>query len=185
MLSLQAKNNYTHILSGASQFGKNLLPRVAAQLDVQPISEVIAVESDDTFKRNIYAGNAIETIRVKSPVKVLTVRETAFEKHEQTGAEVPAEQLAEPAASELASFVSAELTKSERPELGAASRVVAGGRGMKSGDNFKMLYELADKLGAGVGASRAAVDAGFVPNDMQIGQTGKIVAPVRSSRLMS
>lgn len=159
-------------------FGKNLLPRVAASLDVSPISEVIGIEDENTFKRNIYAGNAIETIKSKDPLKVLTIRETAFEKFDKTGSDVAQEEIKDIQKSDLVSFVSAELTKSERPELGSAAKIISGGRGMKSGENFKMLYELADKIGAGVGASRAAVDAGFVPNDMQIGQTGKIVAPV-------
>jgi electron transfer flavoprotein alpha subunit len=164
-------------VSGASVYAKNLLPRVAALLDVSPISEVIAINDENTFKRNVYAGNAVETIRSKESIKVLTIRETSFDKEQGAGADVPAEQINAPAPTDDVKFISSELTKSERPELGSANRVVSGGRGMKSGDNFKILYELADKLGAGVGASRAAVDAGFVPNDMQIGQTGKIVAP--------
>ena len=178
MLKLHEQNKYTHILSGASVFAKNLLPRLAAILDVSPISEVVALQGQDTFKRNVYAGNAIETIKSLDSIKVFTVRETAFDKHEAQSAQpVPYEELTLPPVDDRVSFVGAELTKSERPELGAASRIISGGRGMKSGENFKILYELADKLNAGVGASRAAVDAGFVPNDMQIGQTGKIVAP--------
>jgi electron transfer flavoprotein alpha subunit len=159
-------------------YGKNLLPRLAATLDVSPLSEVVGISAPDTFRRNVYAGNAIETIRSLDAVKVFTVRETAFEKPEPGSGSGTMEQLTLASThDDRVHFESAELTKSERPELGAASRIVAGGRGMKSGDNFKLLYEMADKLNAGVGASRAAVDAGFVPNDMQIGQTGKIVAP--------
>ena len=153
------------------------MPRIAANLDVSPISEVIGIEDENTFKRNIYAGNAIETIKSKDAIKVLTVRETAFDKYEKTGGDVAQEEIKEFAKTDLVEFVGSELTKSERPELTSASKIISGGRGLKSGDNFKLLYELADKIGAGVGASRAAVDAGFVPNDMQIGQTGKIVAP--------
>jgi len=177
ILKLHSSNNYTHIISGASVFGKNLLPRVAAGLDVSPISEVIAIEDENTFKRNIYAGNAIETVKSKDALKVLTIRETAFEKYDKTGSDVAQEEIQDFAKVDLVSFVNAELTKSERPELSSATKIVSGGRGLKSGDNFKILYELADKIGAGVGASRAAVDAGFVTNDLQIGQTGKIVAP--------
>jgi len=177
VVKLNSSNNYTHILSGASVYGKNLLPRIAASLDVSPISEIISIEDENTFKRNIYAGNAIETIKSKDPIKVITVRETAFEKYDKTGADVPQEEIKEITQTDLVSYVNAELTKSERPELTSAAKIVSGGRGLKSGENFKILYELADKIGAGVGASRAAVDAGFVPNDMQIGQTGKIVAP--------
>jgi len=177
ILKLHSSNNYTHIISGASVFGKNLLPRVAAGLDVSPISEVIAIEDENTFKRNIYAGNAIETVKSKDALKVLTIRETAFEKYDKTGSDVAQEEIKDFAKVDLVSFVNAELTKSERPELSSATKIVSGGRGLKSGDNFKILYELADKIGAGVGASRAAVDAGFVTNDLQIGQTGKIVAP--------
>ena len=159
-------------------YGKNLLPRIAAGLDVSPISEIVGIEDENTFKRNIYAGNAIETIKSKDAIKVFTVRETAFDKFDKTGGEVAQEEIKDFDKTDQVSYVGAELTKSERPELASASRVISGGRGMKSGENFKILYELADKIGAGVGASRAAVDAGFVPNDMQIGQTGKIVAPV-------
>lgn len=178
VLQLHGQNKYTHILSGASVYGKNLLPRVAASLDVSPLSEVIGIKDADTFSRNVYAGNAIETVRSLDPIKVLTVRETAFEKPAPGSASNTTETVSLPAdLDKRVEFESAELSKSERPELGSAARIVSGGRGLKSGDNFKLLYELADKLKAGVGASRAAVDAGFVPNDMQIGQTGKIVAP--------
>lgn len=179
VLAAQKQFNYTHILSSASALGKSLLPRVAANLDVSPISEITDVKDADTFVRTIYAGNAIQTIKAKDAVKVITVRGTSFEKAELGSGSASTE--AAPTAdtsNALTEFLGQELTKSERPELTAAGRVVSGGRGLKSGDNFKILYELADKLGAGVGASRAAVDAGFVPNDMQVGQTGKIVAPV-------
>lgn len=147
-------------------------------MDVSPISEVIGIEDENTFKRNIYAGNAIETIKSKDKLKVLTIRETAFDKYDKTGGDVAQEEIKDFDKSDLVEYVGAELTKSERPELTSASKIISGVRGMKSGENFKILYELADKIGAGVGASRAAVDAGFVSNDLQIGQTGKIVAPV-------
>ncbi len=151
---------------------------MAALLDVSPISEIIAVKGADTFIRTIYAGNALQTIKALDKVKVLTVRGTSFEAATVGGGSASSEPLNSSVSKpEAVEFISAELTKSERPELTAASRVISGGRGMKSGDNFKMLYELADKLNAAVGASRAAVDAGFVPNDLQVGQTGKIVAP--------
>lgn len=170
----------THVLGGASALGKSLLPRVAAKLDVSPVSEIIGVKDADTFVRLIYAGNAVQTIKCKDAVKVITVRGTAFEKADIGSGSAKTENFAVPdesKANDSSSWLSQELTKSERPELTAASKIISGGRGMKSGDNFKMLYDLADKLGAAVGASRAAVDAGYVPNDMQVGQTGKIVAP--------
>lgn len=178
VIATQKQFNFTHIVAGASAFGKALLPRVAAKLDVSPISDIIQIKSADTFLRTIYAGNAIQTIKAKDPVKILTVRATAFPPEPLDGGSAKIE--AAPAgeyASSLTKFVGQELSKSDRPELTSAKVVISGGRGMKSGDNFKMLYELADKLDAAVGASRAAVDAGFVPNDLQIGQTGKIVAP--------
>ena len=156
-----------------------MIPRIAAQLDVSPVSEIISVKSEDTFVRPIYAGNALQTIKVLDAIKVMTVRGTSFEAVAEEGGNAPVEQLsAEVPKNDSCEWLAQELTKSERPELTSASRVISGGRGMKSGDNFKMLYDLADKLNAAVGASRAAVDAGFVPNDMQVGQTGKIVAPV-------
>jgi len=160
-----------------------LIPRIAAQLDVSPISEIIEVKSPDTFVRTIYAGNALQTIKVLDAIKLITVRGTAFEAATVEAGNAPTEQVSgvDLGKSELTEWLSQELTKSERPELTSASRVISGGRGMKSGENFKILYELADKLNAAVGASRAAVDAGFVPNDMQVGQTGKIVAPVSHS----
>ncbi len=167
---------YSHVLAAATSVGKNVLPRVAALLDVAMISDITAVVSSDTFERPVYAGNAIATVQSADPVKVVTVRTTAFEAAAATNS-APVESVAAVADPALSSFVSAELTKSERPELTAARIVISGGRGMQSGDNFPMLEALADKLGAAVGASRAAVDAGFVPNDYQVGQTGKIVAP--------
>ena len=179
--------NTSHIISGASALGKSVLPRVAAHLNVSPVSEVIQVKDAETFVRTIYAGNAILTLKSKDAVKVLTVRGTSFEKTALGSGAASSEQLTMDESvvkNDSSQFISQELTKSERPELTAATKVVSGGRGMKSGDNFKMLYDLADKLGAGVGASRAAVDAGFVPNDMQVGQTGKIVAPVSTNLVL-
>ena len=168
---------YSHILAAATSNGKNILPRVAAQLDVDQISEIISVISADTFTRPIYAGNAIATVQSTAPVKVITVRATGFDPVAAEGGSAGVEAVAAVHDAGTSSFVGEELAKSDRPELTAAKIVVSGGRGMQNGDNFKHLYSLADKLGAGVGASRAAVDAGFVPNDMQVGQTGKIVAP--------
>ncbi|MBV7547312.1 FAD-binding protein [Pseudomonas sp. PDM26] len=168
---------YSHILAAATSNGKNILPRVAAALDVDQISEIISVESADTFKRPIYAGNAIATVQSNAAVKVITVRATGFDPVAAEGGSAAVEAVAAAHDAGISSFVGEELAKSDRPELTAARIVVSGGRGMQNGDNFKHLYALADKLGAAVGASRAAVDAGFVPNDMQVGQTGKIVAP--------
>ena len=176
-LVLANASAYTHILAPATTFGKNLLPRVAALLDVAQISEITAVESADTFVRPIYAGNAMATVQSQDPVKVITVRTTAFDPV-ATGAAAPVESLAAAADTGLTVLQGRELTKSERPELGAAKIIVSGGRGLGSGENYHRLLEpLADKLGAALGASRAAVDAGFVPNDYQVGQTGKVVAP--------
>jgi len=177
ILATQEQFKFSHIVAGASAFGKSLLPRVAAKLDVAPISDIIEVKSADTFVRTIYAGNALMTLRSTDPVKVVTVRGTSFEPASLEGGSATNEAVAAPASSDLSEYVGSELTKSDRPELTAAKTVISGGRGMKNGENFGMLYELADKLNAAVGASRAAVDAGFVPNDMQVGQTGKIVAP--------
>ncbi len=168
---------YSHVLACATSNGKNILPRVAAQLDVDQISEIIAVVSADTFKRPIYAGNAIATVQSSAAVKVITVRSTGFDPVAAEGGSAAVEAVSGPADAGKSAFVGEELAKSDRPELTAAKIVISGGRGMQNGDNFKHLYALADKLGAAVGASRAAVDAGFVPNDMQVGQTGKIVAP--------
>jgi len=168
---------YSHVLAPSTTAGKNLMPRVAALLDVAQISDIISVESPDTFVRPIYAGNAMATVQSKDKIKVITVRGTAFAAA-ASGGSGSVEAVAEaPAANGQSKFVRQELSKSERPELTAARIVISGGRGMGSGDNFKILEALADKLGAAVGASRAAVDAGFVPNDYQVGQTGKIVAP--------
>lgn len=165
------------MLAPATTNGKNILPRVAALLDVDQISEIISVESADTFKRPIYAGNAIATVQSSAAVKVITVRTTGFDAVAAEGGSAAVEAVAAAHDAGKSAFVGEELAKSDRPELTAAKIVVSGGRGMGNGDNFKHLYALADKLGAAVGASRAAVDAGFVPNDMQVGQTGKIVAP--------
>jgi electron transfer flavoprotein alpha subunit len=175
VVGLAAK--YSHVLAPATTFGKNFMPRVAAVLDVAQISEIQAVVSPDTFVRPIYAGNALATVQSKDRVKIITVRGTGFAAAEAAGGNAPIESVSPGPSSDLSSFVGAELSKSERPELTAARVVISGGRGMQSGDNFHLLDTVADKLGAAVGASRAAVDAGFVPNDYQVGQTGKIVAP--------
>lgn len=168
--------DYSHILAAATTTGKNFLPRVAAILDVAQISDVIAIESADTFVRPIYAGNAIATVQSADRIKVLTVRPAAF-RAAPTGNSAPVEAITAAHDAGVSTFISEELTKSERPELTAARVVISGGRGMQNGENFALLNGIADKLGAAIGASRAAVDAGFVPNDMQVGQTGKIVAP--------
>lgn len=168
---------YSHILAPATTNGKNFAPRVAALLDVAQISEITKVISADTFERPIYAGNAIATVQALDAIKVLTVRATGFDAVAATGGSAAIEAVGTATDAGTSKFVAEELAKSDRPELTAAKIVVSGGRGMGNGDNFKILYSLADKLGAAVGASRAAVDAGFVPNDMQVGQTGKIVAP--------
>uniref|UniRef100_A0A486XJR5 Electron transfer flavoprotein subunit alpha n=1 Tax=Rheinheimera sp. BAL341 TaxID=1708203 RepID=A0A486XJR5_9GAMM len=169
-------NDYSHILAAATTNGKNFLPRVAAMLDVAQISDVIAIESADTFVRPIYAGNAIASVQSADRIKVLTVRPAAFRAAE-TGNSAAIETVSAAHDAGVSTFISEELTKSERPELTAARVVISGGRGMQNGENFALLNGIADKLGAAIGASRAAVDAGFVPNDMQVGQTGKIVAP--------
>ncbi|MEQ6918273.1 electron transfer flavoprotein subunit alpha/FixB family protein [Halomonas aquatica] len=169
-------DDYSHLLAVASTTGKNVLPRVAALKDVAQISEIIAVESVDTFKRPIYAGNAIATVQSEDALKVITVRSTGFDAVGESGS-AAIEAVDFVADNNQSAFVGEELAQSDRPELGAAKVVISGGRGMGNGDNFKLLDGIADKLGAAIGASRAAVDAGFVPNDMQVGQTGKIVAP--------
>jgi electron transfer flavoprotein alpha subunit len=175
---LAVAKSYTHILAPATSNGKNILPRVAALLDVQQISDISGVEGPDTFIRPIYAGNALATVKSKDAIKVITVRTTGFDAVAATGGNAPVEPVSAAADSGLSSFVSREVSKSERPELTSAKIIVSGGRGMANGENFKTVLEpLADKLGAAMGASRAAVDAGFVPNDWQVGQTGKIVAP--------
>jgi electron transfer flavoprotein alpha subunit len=176
-LILSISESYTHILAPASTFGKNLMPRVSAKLDSQQISDIISVESDDTFKRPIYAGSCIAKVKSNDSIKVITVRSTAFDAVGKNNSGVEVESVDSLPSLGISSFVSEELAKSDRPELTAANIVISGGRGMQSGDNFHLLDSIADKLGAAVGASRAAVDAGFVPNDYQVGQTGKIVAP--------
>ena len=176
-LVVKLAENYSHLLAPATTSGKNLMPRVAALLDVMQISDISAVVSPDTFVRPIYAGNALATVQSKDPIKVITVRGTAFPPGEATGGSAAIEALPSTGAAGLSEFLGAELSKSERPELTSARIIISGGRGMQSGDNFHLLEKVADQLGAAVGASRAAVDAGFVPNDYQVGQTGKIVAP--------
>ncbi|WP_141275975.1 electron transfer flavoprotein subunit alpha/FixB family protein, partial [Vreelandella aquamarina] len=175
-LLVELAGDYTHVLASASTTGKNVLPRLAALKDVSQLSDVIAVESADTFLRPIYAGNAIATVKSDDALKVITVRTTAFDAVGQGGS-AAVEAVAFAADNSQSSFVKEELAQSDRPELGGAKVVISGGRGMGNGENFKLLDGIADKLGAAIGASRAAVDAGFVPNDMQVGQTGKIVAP--------
>ncbi len=170
-------SGYSHVLAPASTFGKNVMPRAAALLDVQQISDISAIEAADTFVRPIYAGNALATVQSMDAVKLLTIRTTAFEAAEPEGGGGVVEDVAATGDAGLSTFVGHDLTHTERPELTSARVVVSGGRGMQSGENFAMLEAVADKLGAAVGASRAAVDAGYVPNDYQVGQTGKVVAP--------
>jgi electron transfer flavoprotein alpha subunit len=169
--------NHSHVLAGATTYGKNLLPRAAALMDVQQISDIVAIDGPDTFVRPIYAGNALATVKSADPVKVITVRTTAFEAVPIEGGSATVESVAGKGDSGLSAFLGQELTKSERPELTSARIVISGGRGMQNKDNFQLLERLADKLGAAVGASRAAVDSGYAPNDYQVGQTGKVVAP--------
>jgi electron transfer flavoprotein alpha subunit len=176
-LLVKLASGYGHLLAPATTSGKNLMPRVAALLDVMQISDISAVVSPDTFVRPIYAGNALQTVQSTDPIKVITVRGTAFPPGAATGGSATIETIEPTGSIGLSEFVRAELSKSERPELTSARVIISGGRGMQSGDNFHLLEKVADKLGAAVGASRAAVDAGFVPNDYQVGQTGKIVAP--------
>ena len=176
-LIVEVAKGYEHILAPATTTGKNTLPRVAALLNVAQLSDVIKVESTDTFVRPIYAGNAIATVKTSDAVKVLTVRATGFDAAASTGGNAEREVLSHVIASDRSRFVKEQLAESDRPELTAASVIISGGRGMGNGDNFKLLEGVADKLGAAIGASRAAVDAGFVPNDLQVGQTGKTVAP--------
>ncbi|KAI9332526.1 DHS-like NAD/FAD-binding domain-containing protein [Obelidium mucronatum] len=178
--SLVAAHGVTHVVAAASAFGKNAVPRIAALLDVSPVADVVAIKDAATFVRPIYAGNAIATVQSADPVKLLTVRATAFAPAARDGGAaevVPVDAALSAAPVRVSEWVGEEIVKSDRPELGNAKIVVAGGRGLKNGENFKLLYDLADKVGGAVGASRAAVDAGFVSNDLQIGQTGKIVAP--------
>lgn len=176
-LVAQVAADYSHVLAAATTTGKNLMPRVAGLLDVAQISDIVEVKSADTFVRPIYAGNALATVQSSDSIKVITVRSTAFEESAAGDNSAPIEALDIVTSQSQASFVAEQLSVSERPELTAASIVISGGRGMQNGENFVLLEKVADKLGAAIGASRAAVDAGFVPNDMQVGQTGKIVAP--------
>ncbi|OJA04607.1 electron transfer flavoprotein subunit alpha/FixB family protein [Halomonas sp. QHL1] len=175
-LLVELADGYTHVLASASTTGKNVLPRLAALKDVSQLSDVLAVDSADTFKRPIYAGNAIATVKSDDTLKVITVRTTGFDAVGTSGS-ATVEAVDVVVDNSQSSFVKEELAQSDRPELGGAKVVISGGRGMGNGENFKLLDGIADKLGAAIGASRAAVDAGFVPNDMQVGQTGKIVAP--------
>ena len=174
---VELSSSYSHILAPATTHGKNIMPRVAALLDVAQISEITSVVSADTFVRPIYAGNAMATVQSADAIKIITVRTTGFDAAPAEGGSAALEDVTNIMDAALSSFVGQELTVSERPELTSAKVVISGGRGMQSGENFPMLEEIADKLGAAVGASRAAVDAGFVPNDYQVGQTGKVVAP--------
>jgi electron transfer flavoprotein alpha subunit len=170
-------SNYSHILATSTTNAKNIMPRASALLDVQAISDISAVVDYETFKRPIYAGNVIATVKSNDSIKVITVRGTAFDGAADSGGSAAIETVSNAQDAEKSNFVSEEMAKSDRPELTAAEIVISGGRGMGSGENFELLNGIADKLGAAIGASRAAVDAGFVPNDMQVGQTGKIVAP--------
>ena len=170
-------SQYSHILAPATTTGKNIMPRVAALLDVMQISDILKVDDANTFQRPIYAGNALSTVRSDEAIKIITVRSTAFEATAAEGGSAAIETISNNGDSGLSSYVKSELSSSERPELTSAPIVISGGRGMQDGENFAMLEKVADKLGAAVGASRAAVDAGFVPNDYQVGQTGKVVAP--------
>ena len=176
-LVVELSEGYTHILAPATTSGKNFMPRVAAKLDVSQISDISAVISEDTFERPIYAGNCIATVQSTDSVKVITVRTTGFDACEATGGSASISTIDNDTDAGVSSFVKEEIAESDRPELTAADVVISGGRGMQNGDNFSLLNGIADKLGAAIGASRAAVDSGFVPNDMQVGQTGKIVAP--------
>lgn len=176
-LIVKLASDYSHVLAPATTYGKNILPRASALLDVQQISEISAIESADTFVRPIYAGNALATVQSSDAIKLITVRGTAFDAAAEEGGSAAVESVEATGDAGLSSFVGQELTKSERPELTTAGVVISGGRGMQNGENFAMLERVADKLGAAVGASRAAVDAGYVPNDYQVGQTGKVVAP--------
>ena len=174
---VQLASNYSHVLAPATTFGKNVLPRAAALLDTQQISDIIAVESIDTFKRPVYAGNAVATVKSTDSIKLITVRSTTFDAAEAEGGSATVEAHEPPTPTGLSNFVKQDVSESERPELTAANIVVSGGRGVGSKEDFAIIEKLADKLGAAVGASRAAVDAGYVPNDYQVGQTGKVVAP--------
>lgn len=176
-LVVELADGYSHIITPATANGKNFMPRVAAKLDVSQVSDISAVVSEDTFERPIYAGNCIATVQSTDSVKVITVRTTGFDACASTGGNATITQVDNDADASISSFIKEEIAESDRPELTAADVVISGGRGMQNGDNFSLLNGIADKLGAAIGASRAAVDSGFVPNDMQVGQTGKIVAP--------
>ena len=176
-LVAELAEEYSHILAPATTNGKNFMPRVAAKLDVSQISDISAVISEDTFERPIYAGNCIATVQSSDSIKVITVRTTGFDASEASGGSAELTAIDNDTDAGVSSFVKEEIAESDRPELTAADVVISGGRGMQNGDNFSLLNGIADKLGAAIGASRAAVDSGFVPNDMQVGQTGKIVAP--------
>ena len=176
-LVVELADGYSHIITPATANGKNFMPRVAAKLDVSQVSDISAVVSEDTFERPIYAGNCIATVQSTDSVKVITVRTTGFDACASTGGNATIKQVDNDADAAISSFIKEEIAESDRPELTAADVVISGGRGMQNGDNFSLLNGIADKLGAAIGASRAAVDSGFVPNDMQVGQTGKIVAP--------
>lgn len=177
LVAAQKDKQFSHILAPSSNASKNYLPRVGAKLDAAPISDILAVADKDTFVRPTYAGNAIATVKSNDAVKLITVRPTGFDKAAPEGGNASVSAAPEAPTAGKSSFVSEEVSKSERPDLTSARVVISGGRGLKSGENFEMLYKLADKLGGAVGASRAAVDAGFVPNELQVGQTGKVVAP--------
>ena len=174
---IKLAENYSHIVCSANTFGKNLMPRIAAHLDTSQVSDIIKVISPDTFLRPIYAGNAFATIKSNDEKKCVTIRPTSFDPCDSTGGSAPIEKVEASEEFSLTKFVKREEIKSDRPELGTARIVVSGGRGMQSGDNFKLITEIADKLGAAIGASRAAVDAGYISNDHQVGQTGKVVVP--------
>ena len=174
---IKLADNYSHIVCSANTFGKNLMPRIAAKLDTSQVSDIIKVESADTFVRPIYAGNAFATVKSTDAKKCITIRPTSFEPCETSGGSAPIESADAEEAFSLTKFIKREEIKSDRPELGTARIVVSGGRGMQSGDNFKLITSIADKLNAAIGASRAAVDAGYISNDHQVGQTGKVVVP--------
>jgi electron transfer flavoprotein alpha subunit len=176
-LIVSLSNDYTHIIAPSTTTGKNFMPRVAALLDVMQISDIIKVIDESTFQRPIYAGNALSTVKSNDKIKIITVRTTAFEACPDTGGSAEIKSINGTGETDKSKFIKSELSSSERPELTSAKIVISGGRGMQDGSNFEMLEKVADKLGAAVGASRAAVDAGFVPNDYQVGQTGKVVAP--------
>lgn len=177
VVETQKQFNFSHILAPATAFGKSVLPRIAVKLDVAPVTDIIAIKDQDTFVRTIYAGNAVQTLKCLDSVKLISVRSTAFDAAAVQGGNAQTETVSASVSQNHSEWLKAELSKSDRPELASAGIVISGGRGLGSGENFDILYKLADKMGAAVGASRAAVDAGYVPNDLQVGQTGKVVAP--------